>query len=248
MIFMEVHHHSHTARRKWTHYFWEFLMLFLAVFCGFLAKIQVEHKIEKVREKQFISSFILDLKQDIIAINANTELRNSKIIILDLLIKLLSSANPNHDGASAYYFGRRVTRSTNFQSNDQTIKQLKNAGGLRLIRNQMASNAIMDYDQAIDCINYLQYSREIQELNEIYPLLAKLYDGMVLEMMIHGMDIIRRQGNPSLRTTDKNVISDLIYFLQQYKSTSVVGIVRLQTVKKKAIEPLQFLQKEYHLK
>jgi hypothetical protein len=24
---MEVHAHSHTARKKWTHYFWEFLIL-----------------------------------------------------------------------------------------------------------------------------------------------------------------------------------------------------------------------------
>jgi hypothetical protein len=29
---MEVHAHTHTARKKWAHYFWEFLMLFLAVF------------------------------------------------------------------------------------------------------------------------------------------------------------------------------------------------------------------------
>ena len=29
---MEVHAHSHTPGKKWTHYFWEFLMLFLAVF------------------------------------------------------------------------------------------------------------------------------------------------------------------------------------------------------------------------
>ena len=35
---MEVHQHTHTPRKKWTHYFWEFLMLFLAVFCGFLAE------------------------------------------------------------------------------------------------------------------------------------------------------------------------------------------------------------------
>ena len=48
---MEVHHHAHTARKKWTHYFWEFLMLFLAVFCGFLAEYTLEHKIEKAREK-----------------------------------------------------------------------------------------------------------------------------------------------------------------------------------------------------
>ena len=53
---MEVHHHSHTASppagragKKWTHYFWEFLMLFLAVFCGFLAEYQLEHKIESDR-------------------------------------------------------------------------------------------------------------------------------------------------------------------------------------------------------
>ena len=38
---MEVHHHSHTSRKKWMHYFWEFLMLFLAVFCGFLAEYQL---------------------------------------------------------------------------------------------------------------------------------------------------------------------------------------------------------------
>ena len=30
-IKMEVHAHSHTPRKKWTHYIWEFLMLFPAV-------------------------------------------------------------------------------------------------------------------------------------------------------------------------------------------------------------------------
>ena len=52
---MEVHAHTHTARKKWTHYFWEFLMLFLAVFCGFLAEYQLEHKIEKDREKEYMN-------------------------------------------------------------------------------------------------------------------------------------------------------------------------------------------------
>jgi len=48
---MEVHHHSHTSRKKWTHYFWEFFMLFLAVFCGFLAENEREHYVESKREK-----------------------------------------------------------------------------------------------------------------------------------------------------------------------------------------------------
>src|SRR4026208_1873787 len=61
---MEVHHHSHTARKKWTNYFWEFLMLFLAVFCGFLAENLREHRVERQRGVQYIQSFYQDLKTD----------------------------------------------------------------------------------------------------------------------------------------------------------------------------------------
>ena len=64
---MEVHAHTHTARKKWTHYFWEFLMLFLAVFCGFLAEYQLEHKIEKDRANELAKSFYEELKKDSVA-------------------------------------------------------------------------------------------------------------------------------------------------------------------------------------
>ena len=244
---MEVHPHTHSARKKWTNYFWEFLMLFLAISLGFFVENQREHYVEHKREKAFIKSFIEDLKQDTATIIDNTVLRNSKISVMDSLIRLLNTPDPNQDGRSAYYYGRRVTRSTLFQSNDRTIKQLKNAGGLRLIRNQTASNAIMEYDQSIDYINYLQYNRETHELTELYPLLAKMFDGNVLETMIHGMEIRRPAGNPALRTTDKNLIAEMIYFLHQYKTSSVVIITRLQSLKIKATETLQYLQKEYHL-
>src|SRR5687767_7455701 len=44
---MEVHHHApHRGRKSLKSYFWEFIMLFLAVFCGFLAEYQLEHVIE----------------------------------------------------------------------------------------------------------------------------------------------------------------------------------------------------------
>ena len=49
---MEVHAHSHShGKKNWKNYFWEFLMLFLAVFCGFLAENQREHYVEYQREK-----------------------------------------------------------------------------------------------------------------------------------------------------------------------------------------------------
>ena len=58
---MEVHTHSHTERKKWTHYLWEFLMLFLAVFCGFLAENFREHQFEHKRTVRYAMQFINEI-------------------------------------------------------------------------------------------------------------------------------------------------------------------------------------------
>ena len=70
---MEVHAHSHTARKKWTHYLWEFIMLFLAVFCGFLAELQLEHKIEKNSEIDYMKGIVENLKYNITRCDKNAQ-------------------------------------------------------------------------------------------------------------------------------------------------------------------------------
>ena len=67
---MEVHQHSHTPRNKWTHYFWEFLMLFLAVTLGFFVENQREHYVEKKRAKQFAQAMVKDLERDTVLTTA----------------------------------------------------------------------------------------------------------------------------------------------------------------------------------
>jgi hypothetical protein len=63
---METHtHYLHEAQaKKWTHYLFEFLMLFLAVFLGFVAENVREGVIEKHREQQYMQSMNEDLKGD----------------------------------------------------------------------------------------------------------------------------------------------------------------------------------------
>src|SRR5262245_2102617 len=61
---MEVHTHTHTSRKKWTHYFWEFLMLFLAVFCGFLAENYREHYVEDQRAAKHARNLYKELYND----------------------------------------------------------------------------------------------------------------------------------------------------------------------------------------
>src|SRR5215207_10777633 len=100
---MEVHHHAHTERKKWTHYFWEFLMLFLAVFCGFLAEYQLEQTIEKHREREIVVSLTEDLKADTALLNDQLNMLKNNKNIFDSLVVLLSSPALKEKGAELYY-------------------------------------------------------------------------------------------------------------------------------------------------
>src|SRR5205814_8436768 len=103
---MEVHHHAHlasgethTSRKKWTHYFWEFLMLFLAVFCGFLAENFREHKIEKERELQFIRTLKEDLAEDTIVLSGSSEALKGNVVRMDSLKNLICDPEAKKYGA-----------------------------------------------------------------------------------------------------------------------------------------------------
>ena len=90
---MEVHHHAHTPRKKWTHYFWEFLMLFLAVFCGFLAENQREHMVEHAREKQYMQSMLVDLAADTARFDRGVPLREARIRSIDTVFMFFNSSH-----------------------------------------------------------------------------------------------------------------------------------------------------------
>src|SRR6059058_4049080 len=64
---MEVHKHPHhvTHKKKGGEYLLEFLMLFLAVFLGFVAENIRETSVEHEREKEYMVTMLEDLKADI---------------------------------------------------------------------------------------------------------------------------------------------------------------------------------------
>jgi hypothetical protein len=141
---MEVHHHSHTSRKKWTHYFWEFLMLFLAVFCGFLAEYQLEHLIEKNRAKQYIHSLYEDLKTDTSRINEMLLYDDDKVSALTGMESCYDSIakNPLSKCVETLILHSRANRS--FTITDRTITQLSNAGGFRIL-NKEDADSILSY-------------------------------------------------------------------------------------------------------
>ena len=121
-------------------------MLFLAVFCGFLAEYQLEHKIEKDREKQYILSLLKDLGADTAQLNARLNFRTGKMKTLDTLMFLLKSANLKANTGTLYYHGFYAPFASKYIPNNGVLSQLKNAGGLRLIRKQLVVDSLLDFD------------------------------------------------------------------------------------------------------
>src|SRR5512145_1635888 len=106
---MEVHAHTHTARKKWTHYFWEFLMLFLAVFCGFLAENEREHIVEAHRAKEYAKSLLNDLKEDTVELQSGIGHLNFLISAIDSIVSSNASTLYKSSAPGKFYYYSRLT-------------------------------------------------------------------------------------------------------------------------------------------
>lgn len=173
---MEVHTHTHTPRKKWTHYFWEFLMLFLAVFAGFLAEYQLEHKIEKDRARQFLQSMLVDVQTNIK--NLDSLLSQDRIIIAnhDSLVNWLLKDSAAIDRAAfARYMGAVWIR--NFLVRKETYDQMKSSGSLRYVGNIEFLKKMMDYERITNFAQYRNQDFEKKYYTELFiPAIYKAYD------------------------------------------------------------------------
>ncbi|HMK18440.1 MAG TPA: hypothetical protein VK492_09575 [Chitinophagaceae bacterium] len=220
---MEVHAHTHTPRKKWTHYLWEFLMLFLAVFAGFLAENQREHQVEHQRERTYMKTLIQDIALDIGELDSCISFRLRQEKRIDSLLYLLKNHRDSLN--DIYFFARWSTRTNDLFYNDRTMQQLKNSGGLRLIRNEEVSEKIILYDARIrQIIGYRQplENESRQDLRHIY---SKVMDGEIFNNMLSddpNVFAIRPQNNPKLFSSSPELINELVMEAQYLKSIYTV--------------------------
>ncbi|TAL44322.1 MAG: hypothetical protein EPN92_08995, partial [Chitinophagaceae bacterium] len=135
---MEVHQHAHHGGKKnWKSYFWEFLMLFLAVFCGFLAENYRETVVNKEKAHHYIQNMVADLKEDTADVNFAIYYQQLWVNHLDsgLQIPIDRLKDLNTQDSFYYHFLPFYSWIQTFIQNDNTITQLK-TGGFNLIRNE----------------------------------------------------------------------------------------------------------------
>ena len=249
---MEVHHHSHTSRKKWTHYFWEFLMLFLAVFCGFLAENQREHFIEHQREKVFMESLLEDLKSDTMDLTRDTVFWTEQVRSIDTIKAELNKKPGERNPVLLYRCVAKMGFVNSFLYQDRTVNQLKNAGNFRLIRKKNVSDALSKYDSYI--------------LNELKPIEADFGDNYRDYLNLQDkffnseyftMSFIQPQRLDSIAVSSPAIIvmrnrdEDLLFEYYNKLNTRARQLrfrnLLLKSALRRAINLISLVKKEYHI-
>ena len=238
-------------------------MLFLAVTAGFFVENQREHYIENQREKIYMASFVEDLKLDTAQLNSLIELRKERIRVLDTLFQLLNTDAYISEGSIVFrLYSMPYWDILSFYPNDRTMQQLKNAGGLRLIRNQKVSNKIMSYDVLVR--NRKEYEPlQVDMANQINQDIEKLLNPALLYQINNRADSVA-QLSPVVEAARVNAFVDMpekimippieentkLRLLKNFYTTKSLFIAYMRAnmlEKQMAVETLELVRKEYHL-
>ena len=249
---MEVHAHTHTPRKKWTHYLWEFLMLFLAVFFGFLAEYQLEHKIERERGKQYIQSVYEDLKEDSASLSNTIATISGKIEKLSTIANCHDALlkNPKENSCMLSLF-KNSSRIYTFDLTDRTIRQLTNAGGFRLLQKQDA-DSIMKYEalyRGYKDNESTQLQNSIDNLRISYNLLVNFNANYA---MSDTGSIVMKDSIPSsiplFISHDIGLINKYFNDLLRYFRNLQIQRIILKNLELKVDRIIKYFKNKYHLK
>jgi hypothetical protein len=246
---MEQHQvHSHAKEKHFKHYLFEFIMLFLAVFLGFVAENIREGVIEGHKEKEYIISMINDLKTDTSKLGKNV-LEFKQISLEQDSLKntyrlLLAGFNQTF-----YRNLNSLTSYPDFIYTDGTIQQLKNSGGLRLIKNSKVVDSIMAYDAQVKkaLINEAILGVLANKMDEYRTEMFNQqgYDEAIASGKI-GIDM-QNEKMVFLLSRDETILTKYYNKMRSYRWLSKILRENMDELKGAATRLIAFLQKEYHL-
>jgi hypothetical protein len=248
---MEVHQHGHLHfKTKWQEYIFQFLMLFLAVFLGFLAENKREHGVEKNKEKEYIQSLIEDLRKDSSLTWSSAESIYEQVKQIDNLQTLFSpdlisgSADMQKCYELSYYI--RVYYTVSF--NERTISQLISSGNMRLIKTKGVADSVMEYYSLIKSVNE-QKQLYYNYINKCLESMYNIYDIEFLRTNLENDSL-----KPAQVVASRFLTSDPVEF-KKLGATMEIGKViaflfsnDLIALNDKAIQLLRFLKEQYHIK
>jgi hypothetical protein len=231
-------------------------MLFLAVFCGFLAEIQVEHYVEHQREKKYILSLKEELVEDTVKF-ATSMARVREIH------PLLDSLYENLKNPTKYNFTIQGKWNVYINENNDwylpsltTIIQIKNSGNLRLIKNHELLKEVILYEAMV--LNKLALNAQtVQDAREkIYDFEDKYcsYNDFRISLSNDLNQTKYGIANPKLNyampliTKDTVILNEFANTAVNYKSRLRGYADRVTQVNQQAEKLIKLINEVYHLK
>ncbi|MGN6602928.1 MAG: hypothetical protein ACTHK8_10790 [Ginsengibacter sp.] len=166
---MEVHHHPHVEKKGVKEYFFEFLMIFLAVTLGFFAESFREYLNNRSKENEYMASLVEDLKSDTAFLNLSIH------TLIPYHLKWMDSTRsllqmPEHNGKDRMVYQALIIGTAwtyDFHFTQRTLSQL-HSEGFSLIRKEEAVDAITQlesnyelFSPVIDVIQKMQNDIDI---------------------------------------------------------------------------------------
>jgi hypothetical protein len=239
---MEVHAHTHTERKKWTHYFWEFLMLFLAVFCGFLAENIREHKVEHKRANEYAEMMKEDLMKDTAQLGGLVRGTDAMKLAEKIYNRVYETPVDNITLADMLSLEDPGIEISSFQWNDASYSQLKSSGNLRLFTDKKLIRKIALYESNIKSIAFFENSIQNMLLSD-YTLRAGINKKKFLinnpELGKEGL--LKKAGYNFEFWKEGGAIN------QKIISYELILHMIYPEINKIATEIIELLKKEYHL-
>jgi len=251
---METHAHDlHKAPgHGWKHYLFEFFMLFLAVFCGFLAENVREHVVEQSRANEYAKNLCDELKGDTVALNNLIAYTQKLTQRLDTLSMLANEKLPGTSNGMLYYYSNFAANMEQFSSISSAIEELKSSGNLRIIKTNVAQK-MDDYDKQIKLLGN-EYTLSRTEYETLNQLRFKIFD-YLFSVKIYPFpgthispDSVFKL-NPPLLNDDPKLMKEFANW-SKFASVNYTGEIKmwLEPLNKTATELIALLEKEYDLK
>jgi hypothetical protein len=249
---MEVHHHPHVEKKGFKEYFFEFIMIFLAVTLGFIAENVREDISDSAHANEYVRSMVSDLKNDVHMYKANDSINNVYCNMIDTIFTLLKR---NLNKGEIYYLARKLTMlgSMGPSINAKTYLQMTSTGAFRLIKPQPVADSIAVYYQFIKLFdNWSELHRA--RINNLIFLNDKLFNADVFFSFYKAIDSNNDslqkilQSNPAFMTNDVHEINTVMMQYQYYYGFLKLMNTRTSVALKQAVALTALLEKEYHIK
>src|SRR5258708_34135253 len=199
-----------------------------------------------------MKSMVEDIKKDTVEIiSENGYAQKIKDGLDTLFLSLHYSKLTDSITQSLYSINYKYSRVIGVNFSDQTSSQLKNAGGMRLIRYQSIADGISSYWQSVQTIGFDEkfFNDKMNNVDEQgYKIFDRSYIRTYSFGVAGGMLQIEIDPAANLMTTDKNMILEYANRIFTVK-TSLQNwyLPSLEKLKIKATDLIVLIKKEYHL-